>query len=183
MKKNCLEIKNNCSTDINSHIEFTKNNPNIILQNKNYFEAIQKELLTLKNKENNINSLGELSKELYLTSIPVIIIFTAFIELINTGRFDPLEYLILNGIVTPMSVLINSFVCGTSIGRKNKLANIDLQIKSKEKELSSLCHQISGKKNIVQFKKIDSTNTYKIEPIDHSYENMNIKSLTKKLTR
>ena len=177
---NYLKINDNCSTNIKSQIENNKGNANIILQNKNIFEALQKELSNLKNKENNINSLGKLSKELYLTSIPVILIFTIFIELLNTGRFDLSEYIILNSIATPASALFNSFICGTSLSRKKKLADINTQIKSKEEELSVLCHGSVSKNEFIQFRKIESTNTYKIKPTDHSYEPEDIKILTRK---
>ena len=180
MEIDYIKLNNNYQTKTKDGMEC---NNNKILQNKNYFETLQKDLSSLKNKEQKINDLSNLSKELYLTSIPVILIFTAFIELLSTGRFDLFEYLILNSIVTPTSVLLNSFICGTSLDRKKKLANVSIQIKSKEKELSSLCHKISGKNDIIEFKKVDSKNTYKIKPMDHTYEQIDIKSLTKKLTR
>ena len=148
---------------------------NEILKNNN-IEGLKRRLNNLKNKEKNIEELGEFSKRLYSSSIPVMLIFTTFIELINSLSFNINEYLILNGISLPIICLINNFVCGTSISRKKQLSVIDNEIMHTQEKIKTLTIEQIKSKNL-------RISNIQIKPIDRTYEINNHKDLTKKLTK
>ena len=140
---------------------------------------LNQKLNRLKAEERNIDSLGDFSKRIYFSSIPVVLLFTVFINLLSNTTFDLYNYITLNGITIPYVILMNTFICGTSRSRKRKLATIGNAITSLENEINELSLEQVKEKNNQNIEK----HQYQIKPIDRSYELDNKKSFVKILNK
>ena len=135
--------------------------------NEKNIKILQTKINKLKEKQKNYAELDDFSKRLYSSSVPVILLFNVFIEVMVNSDFNLINYLLLNGITLPSTYLINTFICGTSIGRKRKIANINGKIEDTETEIMLLSKQIDKSK----MSEIIKTNIVsKIKPIDRTQE-------------
>lgn len=147
--------------------------------NQQDINSLNQKMNKLRAKEIDIDGLEDFSKRLYFSSLPVVLIFTVFIELLSNPTFNLSNYLILNSITIPSVVLMNTFICGTRNSRKKKLVAIGNEIRNTESEINALmCEPIK--------EKIDQDirkSQYQIKPIDRTFEVGQDRPFTKKLNK
>lgn len=147
-------------------------------ENQQDVSSLNQKLSKLKAKKIDIDGLADFSKRLYFSSIPVVLLFTVFIELLSNPTFDLSNYLILNSITIPSIVLMNTFICGTTRSRKKKLAAIGKEIRNTESEINDLME--ITKENINQSTR---KSQYQIKPINRTFEVGQDRPLTKILNK
>ena len=122
-------------------------------ENVQDISSLNQQLNKLRAEERNIDGLENFSKRIYFSSIPVVLLFTVFINLLNNTTFNLYNYITLNGITIPYVILINTFVCGTSRSRKRKLATIGNAIRNIENEINELSLEHTKEKDSQNIKK------------------------------
>ena len=146
-------------------------------------EKLKKRIEYLKNKEKDVYELGDFSKKTYITSIPVMLLFTFFIDLICSNSFNIQEYLVLNSISMPSILMFNTFICGTTKSRKRKLIIIGDEIQATEREISTLAKKITESNKTVNNKSQDNFGIFQIKPIERKFKVGNNKRLVKKIAK
>ncbi len=154
---------------------------NEILSIENDLEELSNDNHVLYSFKNDIDARENISKILYLIGIPSIIMSYSGISFLSNASLNEILIgsLVISGIMIPLNMGIN----GTYLSRKKKLNKIDLEISNNNKIIDKLTDKIDLLKEQVKFREVEKQPIHIIEPIDRTYENEEVKVLTRKLTK